>query len=237
MTVGSYGSSIFSGILLLLLLFSLIFVILTVMCLAYSSVGQSWMGFCAFWLGWLFLSFQFKEVFKYYLFIYFISPFLYVFSFCDLIIQILVCWMLSQISLKLSITSFFILFLSVQWQWFPLLSSSTLICYFVSFSLLWIPSSVFFIKFAIVFWILFVFWFSKLLKNSNFSYLISIFLLNSQFIFMIITLNYFLGRFLSLNNLLNSSFPGFISFLHVKHIPMSPHLIPNFYLYFYVCCR
>lgn len=157
MTVGSYGSSIFSDFPLLLLLFSLIFVILIAMCLGIFLCGSILNGILCFLdLGDYFLA-QLKEVFKYYLFIYFISPFLYVFSFCDPYNTNLSVLMLSQISLKLSTIFFYpFSFCSVA-MISTTLSSSTLICYFVSFSLLWIPSSVFFIKFKLLYsWILFV---------------------------------------------------------------------------------
>lgn len=94
MTVGSYGSSIFSDFPLLLLLFSLIFVILIAMCLGLFLCGSILNGILCFLdLVDCFLS-QLKEVFKYYLFRYFISPFLFsMFSpSVTLIIWILVCW-------------------------------------------------------------------------------------------------------------------------------------------------
>lgn len=109
MTVGSYGSSIFSDFPLLLLLFSLIFVILIAMCLGLFLCGSILNGILCFLdLVDCFLS-QLKEVFKYYLFRYFISPFLYVFSFCDSYNMNLSVLMLSQRSLRLS-TFFLILF-------------------------------------------------------------------------------------------------------------------------------
>lgn len=122
MTVGSYGSSIFSDFPLLLLLFSLIFVILIAMCLGLFLCGSILNGILCFLdLVDCFLS-QLKEVFKYYLFRYFISPFLFsMFSpSVTLIIWILVCWCCPR---DLSDCPHFFksFFLSVQWQWFPLL--------------------------------------------------------------------------------------------------------------------
>ena len=90
------------------------------------------------------------------------------------------------------------------------LSSSSLICSYVSFGLLLIPSSVFFISVIIFFisiWLFFIFS-NSLLKTSNFSLCLSILLLTSLIILIINTLNPFSGR-LAISTLLSSS-SGFI---------------------------
>ena len=89
---------------LLLVLFSLIVVILITMCLCvflcelilYGALCASWT-----WVTKKSLPFPVREVFRYYLFKYFLGPFLFSPS-GTIIVWILVCLMLSQRSLKLS---------------------------------------------------------------------------------------------------------------------------------------
>ena len=93
---------------------SLILVILITMCL-----GVFLFELILFWtlcfldLGNSFLS-QVREVFSYYLFRYFLRPFLCLFSFWHPLLWILVSLMLSQR------VSFLFILCSVWWQWFPL---------------------------------------------------------------------------------------------------------------------
>ena len=125
--------------------------------LVYSSVGQSWMGFCAFWT-WVTISFpslrKFSNIISSNILL---APFSMSSPSVTLIIRILVCWCCPRYLLNCPQFFFYpFSFCSVA-MISTTLSSSTLICYFVSFSLLWIPSSVFFIKFKLLYsWILFV---------------------------------------------------------------------------------
>ena len=101
---------------------------------------------------------------------------------------------------------FFILFFCLPLVISTTLSSILLICSSVSFSLLLIPCSVFFISITVFFsfvWLFFIFY-NLLLKTSNFPLCASILLLSSSITFTITTLNSFLGRLLT-STLLSSS--------------------------------
>ena len=151
-----------------------------------------------------------------------------------LIIRILVCWCCPRYLLNCP-QFFFILFLSVQWQWFPLhclpahwsVILSHLVYY--GFLLVYFSSNS---SYCILEFCLFFLFSKYFLKTSNFSYLISIFLLNSQFIFMIITLNYFLGR-LPIPTSLNSS-SQVLSCSFMWKIFLC-HLIYSKFLFIFVC--
>ena len=114
-----------------------------------SSLGLSWLWPSALPDLTDYLLSHVKEVFKYYLFKYFLRSFPSPSR--TPIMQMLVHLMLSQRSLRLSsflFTLFFLLY-SVFQQWFPPILSSreySLICFSASVILLLVPSSVFFIS-------------------------------------------------------------------------------------------
>ena len=144
--------------------------------------------------------------------------------------------MLSQRSLKPSSFLFILLsFVYLAAVISTTLSSSMLISSSVSFSLLLIPSRIFFtsvIVFFISVWMSFIFFNFSLKKN--FSLCASIFLLGSLIIFIITTLNSFSGR-LPISTLVSYSY-GVLSYLFETR-----SFVASFYLdcclYFYVSGR
>ena len=114
-------------------------------------VYPSWDSLCFLDLGECFLS-HVREVFNYYLFKYFLRFFLSLFSSGIPIMRMLVCFMLSQRSLRPSSFLFilFSLFCSTALI-FTILSSSSIIHYSASVILLLIPFRVFFISVFVLF--------------------------------------------------------------------------------------
>ena len=126
------------------------FSILIIMCLGVILCGYILLG----WDSWTYIIASFARLGK---FLAIKSSYLFSAAFClsspgKIIMQISGCLMLPQISLKLSpFLKLFYLFIYIQHQWFPLLSSSSLIYFSAPFNLLWILSTVFFISFTIFF--------------------------------------------------------------------------------------
>ena len=126
--------------------------------------------------------------------------------------------MFSQMSLKLS-SLFFILFsiFCSAWMISTILSSSLLICSSVSSNLMLI-SSIFFLNFSYcILQLCFFLYISS--SFLNFTLCSSILLPSSLSIFMIITLNSLLAMLL-----ISTLLRGFILFLCLEHIPLSPYL-------------
>ena len=139
--------------------------------------------------------------------------------------QILINMIVFQRSLKLSLFFFFFCFFCSVTVIYTILSSSSLIQKNESFSLysvLLIPSSVFFISIIVFFYLCSVaFLFSNfLLTTLKFLLLVSISPLpTSWIIFMIMTLNSFIGK------LPIYTAGAFISFLCLEHVPRPPHSV------------
>ena len=137
--------------------------------------------------------FHVEEVFIYNLFKNFLIPFLFSSSSGTPIIQMLVCLILSQISISQFFFIRFTLFCSSEVV-FTILSSSSLICSSASDILLLIPSRVFLISVIVLFVSVCLFFNSSrslLIESYTFSILLSRFLI----IFTIIILNSFSGSF------------------------------------------
>ena len=156
----------------------------------------------------------------------FSDPFFFSSSSGTPIIQMLVCLVLSQRSLR-SFSIFFILFslLCSSAVISTILSSSSLIHSFASVILLLIPSSVFFISVIVLFFSVCLFFSSsRSLLNTSciFSIYVSILFLRFWIIFTIITLNYFLCK-LPISTSFSGSSEVFVLFLHLGHISLLSH--------------
>ena len=115
-----------------------------------------------------------RELFNYTLFKYFLSPFLFSSPSGTLIIQMLVCLMLSQRSLRLaSILLFYFLFIVLCSSYFHYFISRSLIRSSASVILLLIPSREFLISFIVLFITVCLF-FSSSRSLLNVSYIFSI---------------------------------------------------------------